>query len=223
MGQQHMGLQARLMSQGLRKLTGCIAKSKCVVIFFKQIREKIGVMFGNPETTPGGRALKFYSSIRIDIRRVTTIKEGEVATGNHVRAKVVKNKVAAPFRSAEFDIMFNGGISTEGDLVDMAIADNIVEKAGAWFSYGAVRIGQGRENAKQFLCDNPDLAEEIRRKILAIRLPAAKDEKPVNDPKPAKPSVGNDGDHDAKKAPAVLKGKIAPPLPPAARPKVAKK
>jgi recombination protein RecA len=214
MGQQHVGLQARLMSQSLRKLTGCIAKSKCIVIFINQIREKIGVMFGNPETTPGGRALKFYSSVRIDIRRVTTIKEGELATGNHVKAKVVKNKVAAPFKSAEFDIMFSGGISTEGDLVDMATADNVIEKMGAWFSYGQVRIGQGRENAKQFLKDNPDLAAEIRAKVLAIRMPAPEasadkagdkaSDKPAAKPevKSAKPSDGEDGNHDPKKAAA---------------------
>ena len=171
-GQTHIGLQARLMSQALRKLTGSISKTKCVVIFINQLREKIGVMFGNPETTPGGRALKFYSSIRIDIRRVTTIKEGEQAIGNHVRAKVVKNKVAAPFKTAEFDIMFGSGISTEGDLLDLAIADGIIDKTGAWFSYGEARLGQGRENARQFICDNPDLAEEIRQKILAKRLPA---------------------------------------------------
>ncbi|HON64992.1 MAG TPA: recombinase RecA [Phycisphaerae bacterium] len=201
-GQQHVGLQARLMSQALRKLTGIIAKSKCVVIFINQIREKIGVMFGNPETTPGGRALKFYSSIRIDIRRVTTIKEGDNAIGNHVKAKVVKNKVAAPFKSAEFDIMFNSGISTEGDLLDMATADNIIEKTGTWFSYGQIRIGQGRENAKQFLRDNPDLAAELRQKVLAIRLPALVESKPDNDgdTKSAKPG-SNDEDSDPKKAP----------------------
>ncbi len=169
MGQAHVGLQARLMSQSLRKLTGVIAKSRCVVIFINQIREKIGVMFGNPETTPGGRALKFYSSLRIDIRRVTTIKEGDLAVGNHVRAKVVKNKVAAPFKSAEFDIMFNAGISTEGDLLDLATAEGIADKTGAWFSYGDVRLGQGRENAKQFIHDNADLQAEIRRKILVHR------------------------------------------------------
>jgi recombination protein RecA len=166
MGQPQVGAQARLMSQGLRKLTGAIAKSRCVVIFINQIRDKIGVMFGNPETTPGGRALKFYSSLRVDIRRVTTIKEGEVAVGNHVRAKVVKNKVAAPFKNAEFDIMFNGGISTEGDLLDLAATFGIVEKSGTWFSYGDARLGQGRENAKQFLLDNPDLCEELRKAIL---------------------------------------------------------
>ena len=166
MGQAHVGLQARLMSQSLRKLTGIISKSRCVVIFINQIREKIGVMFGNPETTPGGRALKFYSSIRVDIRRVTTIKDGDQAVGNHVRAKVVKNKVAAPFKTAEFDIMFNGGISTEGDLLDLATNEGLVEKMGAWFSYGDIRLGQGRENAKQFIHDNPELLEELRSGVL---------------------------------------------------------
>jgi recombination protein RecA len=192
MGQSHVGLQARMMSQALRKLTGVIAKSKCIVIFINQLREKIGVMFGNPETTPGGRALKFYSSIRIDIRRVTTIKEGDVAVGNHVRAKVVKNKVAAPFKTAEFDIMFNGGISTEGDLIDMASQDGIVEKTGAWFSYGQVRLGQGRENAKQFIAENPELIEEIRAKVLAKRgfgpgAKSAADAKPRADDKASGP------------------------------------
>jgi recombination protein RecA len=172
MGQSHVGLQARMMSQSMRKLTGIISKTKCVVIFINQIREKIGVMFGNPETTPGGRALKFYSSIRIDIRRVTSIKEGDAVVGNHVRAKVVKNKVSAPFKTAEFDIMFNSGISTEGDLLDMATQDSIVEKTGAWFNYGQVRLGQGRENAKQFLRDNSDLLEEVRQAVLAKRLPS---------------------------------------------------
>jgi recombination protein RecA len=169
MGQSHVGLQARLMSQSLRKLTGVIAKSKCIVIFINQLREKIGVMFGNPETTPGGRALKFYSSIRLDMRKITTIKEGENSIGNHVKAKVVKNKVAAPFQTAEFDIMFNSGISTEGDLIDLAITEGLVEKTGAWVNYGQVRLGQGRENAKQFIQDNPDLLKELREKILAKR------------------------------------------------------
>jgi recombination protein RecA len=168
-GQAHVGLQARLMSQTLRKLTGIISKSKCIVIFINQLREKIGVMFGNPETTPGGRALKFYSSIRIDIRRMTTIKEGETAIGNRVKAKVVKNKVAAPFQSAEFDIMFNAGISNEGDLIDLAITEGLIDKTGAWINYGQVRLGQGRENAKQFIQENPDLAAEIRQKVLAKR------------------------------------------------------
>lgn len=167
MGQPQVGAQARLMSQGLRKLTGVISKSKCIVIFINQIRDKIGVIYGSPETTPGGRALKFYSSVRIDIRRVTTIKEGETSIGNHVRAKVVKNKVAAPFKQAEFDIMFDGGISTEGDLIELAAEHGIIDKTGAWFSYGQVRIGQGKENAKQFIRDNPELMGEIRKAILA--------------------------------------------------------
>ena len=166
MGDSHMGLQARLMSQALRKLTGCISKSKTTVIFINQIREKIGVMFGNPETTTGGRALKFYASIRIDVRRTGSIKDGEVATGNRTRARVVKNKIAPPFRDAEFDIMFDRGISYEGDLIDLAAGINVVEKSGAWYNYKSTRLGQGRENAKQFLCENKDLAEEIRHAVL---------------------------------------------------------
>ncbi len=166
MGQSHVGGQARLMSQALRKLTAAIAKSRCIVIFINQIREKIGVMFGNPETTPGGRALKFYSSIRIDVRRIASIKEGEVVTGNQVRAKVVKNKVAPPFRDAQFDIMFDAGISRTGDLIDLGVKYNVIEKQGAWIRYGAVQLGQGRENAKRFLEDNQDLFNEIRTKIL---------------------------------------------------------
>ena len=166
MGDSHVGLQARLMSQALRKLTGAISKSHCSVIFINQIREKIGVMFGSPETTPGGRALKFYASVRVDIRRISSIKEGDRATGNRVRARVVKNKIAPPFRDAEFDIMFNEGISASGDLVDLAVTHDIVNKSGAWFSYGDLRLGQGRENAKQFLKENEDLFEEIRRKVL---------------------------------------------------------
>ncbi|HOD81478.1 MAG: recombinase A [Planctomycetes bacterium ADurb.Bin126] len=167
MGDSHVGLQARLMSQAMRKLTGAISKSRTCVIFINQIRMKIGVMFGNPETTPGGNALKFYSSVRVDIRRISTIKEGDSAVGNRVRARVVKNKVAPPFRTAEFDIMFDRGISAEGDLIDLAVAQDIVEKQGAWFSYKDIRLGQGRENAKQFLVDNPDVAEEIRQAVLA--------------------------------------------------------
>jgi recombination protein RecA len=166
MGDSHMGLQARLMSQALRKLTGAIAKSKCTVIFINQIREKIGVMFGNPETTPGGRALKFYASVRIDVRRTQTIKEGEVSVGARTRARVVKNKIAPPFRDAEFDIMFDRGISYEGDLLDLAALGNVVEKSGAWYNYKTTRLGQGRENAKQFLNENKDLAEEIRQAVL---------------------------------------------------------
>jgi recombination protein RecA len=166
MGDSHMGLQARLMSQALRKLTGAISKSRCTVIFINQIREKIGVMFGNPETTPGGRALKFYASVRIDVRRTQTIKEGEVAIGCRTRARVVKNKIAPPFRDAEFDIMFDRGISYEGDLIDLAAVANVVEKSGAWYTYKGVRMGQGRENAKQFLMENKDLADEIRQAVL---------------------------------------------------------
>jgi recombination protein RecA len=169
MGDSHVGLQARLMSQALRKLTGAIAKSKCTVVFINQIREKIGVMFGNPETTPGGRALKFYSSVRIDVRRTGSIKEGEVAVGNRTRARVVKNKIAPPFRDAEFDIMFDRGISYEGDLLDLAALGNIVEKTGAWYNYKSTRLGQGRENAKFFLTENKDLAEEIRQAVLTSK------------------------------------------------------
>jgi len=170
MGDSHVGLQARLMSQALRKLTGAIAKSDCIVIFINQLREKIGVMFGSPETTTGGRALKFYSSVRIDIRRIGAIKDGEKNVGNRVRAKVVKNKIAPPFRNAEFDIMFDEGVSAVGDLVDLAVEDNIVNKAGSWFSYGEIRIGQGRESAKSFLRENPEMAKEIRGKVLAVRV-----------------------------------------------------
>lgn len=166
MGDSHMGLQARLMSQALRKLTGSISRSNCTVIFINQLRMKIGVMFGNPETTTGGNALKFYSSVRIDIRRIGAIKEGEDVTGNKTRVKIVKNKVAPPFKSIEFDIMYGEGISKTGDLIDMACANNIVEKAGAWFSYNNTKIGQGRENAKRFLTENPDIMEEIKKKIL---------------------------------------------------------
>jgi recombination protein RecA len=179
MGDSHVGLQARLMSQALRKLTGAIAKSDCIVIFINQLREKIGVMFGSPETTTGGRALKFYSSVRVDIRRIGAIKDGENNVGNRVRAKVVKNKVAPPFRQSEFDIMFDEGISATGDLLDLAINDGIAQKAGAWFSYGDVRLGQGRENSKQFLRDNPDLFDEIRVKVL---------EKHLGTPAPAAPT-----------------------------------
>lgn len=170
MGDTHVALQARLMSQALRKLTAAISKSNTILIFINQIRMKIGVMFGSPETTPGGRALKFYSSVRLDIRRIGSIKDGEVVTGNHVRAKVVKNKVAAPFRDAEFDIMFSGGISKEGDLLDLALKGDIINKSGAWFSYKDVRLGQGRENVKIFLRDNDDLFEEIRAAVVALHV-----------------------------------------------------
>jgi len=169
MGQSHVGLQARLMSQALRKLTGAISKSKTCLIFINQIRMKIGVMFGNPETTTGGNALKFYASVRVDVRRIQTITVGEEAVGNRVRARVVKNKMAAPFKTAEFDIMFDSGISTLGDLLDLAVETGVVEKSGAWFTYGKVKLGQGRENAKQFLADNPELAEEFKHKILVAK------------------------------------------------------
>jgi recombination protein RecA len=172
MGDAVVGMQARLMSQAMRKLTGVIARSNCTVIFINQIREKIGVMFGSPETTPGGRALKFYSSVRIDIRRTGSIKEGEEVIGNHVRCRVVKNKVAPPFRESEFDIMFNEGISITGDLLDMAVAAEVIDKSGAWFSYGEVRLGQGREKVKDFLKENPELLREIRQAVLVKRVPA---------------------------------------------------
>jgi recombination protein RecA len=164
-----VGLQARLMSQAMRKLTGAISKSDCMVIFINQIREKIGVMFGSPETTPGGRALKFYSSIRVDIRRIGSIKDGDIPIGNRVRTRVVKNKTAPPFRSAEFDIMFNEGISITGDLIDLAVEDDIINKSGSWFSYGETRLGQGRENSKKYLAENPETFEEIKVKVLVAR------------------------------------------------------
>ena len=169
MGASHMGLQARLMSQAMRKLTAVINKSKTCLIFINQIRMKIGVMFGNPETTPGGRALKFYSSVRIDVRRVATIKDSSGAVGTRVRARVVKNKIAPPFRDAEFDIMFDSGISYEGDMLDLGVASNVVEKAGAWLNYGDIRLGQGRENAKKYLSENKDLCEELKDKILIAK------------------------------------------------------
>ena len=161
MGDSHVGLQARLMSQALRKLTGTVSRSNTAVIFINQIREKIGVMYGNPETTPGGRALKFYTSVRLDIRRIATIKDGTDIIGNRTRVKVVKNKVAPPFKQTEFDIMYNQGISYEGDILDLAVIGDIVQKMGSWFSYNDMKIGQGRENAKQFLMDNNDAREEI--------------------------------------------------------------
>jgi len=175
MGDSHMGLQARLMSQALRKLTGTVAKSRTCLIFINQIREKIGVMFGNPETTTGGRALKFYSSVRIDIRRIAAIKEGDIVTGSRTKVKIVKNKVAAPFREAEFDILYGEGISREGDLLDLAANQNIVEKSGSWYSYKGERIGQGRENARAFLKENKDTLTKLEaevRKALGL-VPAA--------------------------------------------------
>jgi recombination protein RecA len=165
MGDSQMGLQARLMSQALRKLTGVVSKSKTCLIFINQLREKIGVMFGNPETTTGGRALKFYASVRVDIRRIAAIKDGDMVTGGRTRVKVVKNKLAPPFREAEFDVMYGEGISREGDLLDLAVEHKIVEKSGAWFAYGGERLGQGRENSKGFLRDNPDVLRVIEERV----------------------------------------------------------
>ena len=165
MGDSHVGLQARLMSQALRKLTGTINKSNCIVIFINQLREKVGVMFGNPETTTGGRALKFYSSIRMDVRRIDSIKQGDEIIGNRTRVKIMKNKVAPPFKVAEFDIMYNEGISKVGNIVDVGVKESIVQKSGAWFSYNDIRLGQGRENAKQYLRENPEIALEIENQI----------------------------------------------------------
>ena len=165
MGDSHVGLQARLMSQALRKLTGIISKYNCIVIFINQLREKVGVMFGNPETTTGGRALKFYSSVRLDVRKIETLKQAGEIIGNRVRIKVVKNKVAPPFREAEFDIMFGKGISREGDILDLAAREDIVDKSGAWYAYNGSKIGQGRENAKNFLAANPEICREIEQKV----------------------------------------------------------
>lgn len=174
MGDSSMGVQARLMSQALRKLTGIVSKSNCCLIFINQIREKIGVMFGNPETTTGGRALKFYSSVRVDIRRIAAIKDGESVVGNRTKAKIVKNKVAPPFREAEFDIMYGEGVSREGDILDLGVKHELVEKSGSWYSFQTERIGQGRENAKQFLRDHPDLTATLDvelRKVLGMTKP----------------------------------------------------
>ena len=175
MGEAQMGLQARLMSQALRKLTGAVSKSKTCLIFINQLREKIGVMFGNPETTTGGRALKFYASVRVDIRRIASIKDGDLVVGGRTRVKVVKNKVAPPFREAEFDVMYGEGVSRYGDLIDIGVDKRIIEKSGAWFAYGGERLGQGRENAKQFLKENPDIAkaieDRVRRELGLVRDP----------------------------------------------------
>jgi recombination protein RecA len=173
-----MGVQARLMSQAMRKLTGIVSKSNTCLIFINQIRDKIGVMFGSPETTTGGRALKFYSSVRLDIRRIAAIKDGEVVTGNRTKIKVVKNKVASPFREAEFDIIYGEGVSREGDLLDLGVTHNVVEKSGSWFSYKGERIGQGRENVRQFLKDNPDMRAKLDtelRKVLGLNKVAEAD------------------------------------------------
>ncbi len=188
MGDSHMGVQARLMSQAMRKLTGVVSKSNTCLIFINQIREKIGVMFGNPETTTGGRALKFYSSVRADIRRVAAIKEGEVVTGSRTKVKIVKNKVAAPFREAEFDIIYGEGISREGDLIDLGVAQNLIEKSGSWYSYNGERIGQGRENARQFLKDHADTCKQVDamlRKALGMVKVGPEPAPVVEAPKPA--------------------------------------
>ncbi len=188
MGEAFIDIQARLMSQALRKLAGIVAKSNTCLIFINQIREKIGVMFGNPETTSGGRALKFYATIRADIRRIAAIKEGEVVTGNRTRVKIVKNKVAAPFREAEFDILYGQGISREGDLIDLGVQHNAIEKSGSWFSCKGERIGQGRENARQFLKDNPEVADKLEaelRRILGLTRPASATPEPSPKPAPA--------------------------------------
>ncbi len=181
MGDSHMGLQARLMSQALRKLTGSISRTKCTVIFINQIRQKIGVMFGNPETTTGGNALKFYASVRMDIRRIGALKDKEEVVGNQTRVKVVKNKVAPPFRQVEFDILYGEGISKLGELIDMGVKENIVEKAGSWFSYNDQRIGQGKENVRQFLKENPEIAQDIENKIRSKADIGLPEEKPSED------------------------------------------
>jgi len=189
MGDSHMGLQARLMSQALRKLTGIVSKSKTCLIFINQIRDKIGVMFGSPETTTGGRALKFYSSVRVDIRRIAAIKDGDAVIGNRTKVKIVKNKLASPFREAEFDIIYGEGISKEGDLIDLGVANNVIEKSGSWLSYKGERVGQGRENAKQFLKDNQDIRQtielEVRRALGLIRTEIANGPAPAVSPMPS--------------------------------------
>ena len=203
MGDSHVGLQARLMSQALRKLTGIVAKSKTCLVFINQIREKIGVMFGNPETTTGGRALKFYSSVRVDIRRIAAIKDGDQVIGNRTRAKVVKNKVASPFREAEFDIMYGEGISLLGDLIDLGIEHGLIEKTGSWLSYRNERIGQGRENAKQFLRENPPLAQRLEQE-LRQKLGLAHGAAPAPEPaaRPAAADAAAAPRRDAAPAPA---------------------
>jgi recombination protein RecA len=213
MGDSHVGLQARLMSQALRKLAGTISKTQTTAVFINQLREKVGVMFGNPEVTPGGRALKFYASVRLDIRRIETLKEGTQAVGNRVRVRVVKNKVAPPFKEAEFDIMYGVGISTEGDVLDLAVDNKIVQKSGAWFSYGDQRLGQGRENVRQFLRDNPELVVQLRREVVEAVNPdwnkAGKVEGEVGETSAEAevPSgVGASSDDSAQRGPALAGG-----------------
>lgn len=193
MGDSHVGLQARLMSQALRKLTAVVNKNNCIIIFINQLREKVGVMFGNPETTTGGRALKFYASVRMDVRRIESLKQGGEVIGNRTRVKVVKNKVAPPFKEAEFDIMFGQGISTEGDILDLAVNCNIINKSGAWFAYNDNKIGQGRENAKVFLKDNPQIMQEVAEKVREYyKLGEDKKEEPEAEKTSRKKSVGAD-------------------------------
>ena len=184
MGDSHVGLQARLMSQALRKLTGVISKTNTIIIFINQLREKVGVMFGNPETTTGGKALKFFASIRLDVRKIDTLKQGNSPVGNRTRIKVVKNKVAPPFRVAEFDIIYGEGVSKEGSILDMGVANKIITKTGAWFSYGDIRIGQGRENARNFLRDNPELCKEIEKKLRDLIETAHDETAPVSEDEP---------------------------------------
>ena len=200
MGDSHVGLQARLMSQALRKLTGIVSKSRTCLIFINQIREKIGVMFGNPETTTGGRALKFYSSVRIDIRRIAAIKEGDIVTGSRTRVKVVKNKVAAPFREAEFDILYGEGISREGDLIDLGVDQGLIEKSGAWLSFGGERMGQGRENARVFLKENTDIREKLENGL----------RKKMEIPQPGNSSASSGANGHAATAPAAAHGEKPP-------------
>jgi len=192
MGDSHMGLQARLMSQALRKLTAIVSKSNCTVIFINQLREKIGVMFGNPETTTGGRALKFYASVRMDVRRIESLKQGGEVIGNRTRVKVVKNKVAPPFKEAEFDIMFGEGISMVGDILDLAASVDIVNKSGSWYAYNSTKIGQGRENAKQYLKDNPAVCEEISGKVRAHLKPVPAESKENQEKKPDEVNAAED-------------------------------
>jgi recombination protein RecA len=218
MGDSHVGLQARLMSQALRKLTGVVSKSGTALLFINQIREKIGVMFGNPETTTGGRALKFYSSVRLDIRKVATIKEGEEVVGNRTKVKVVKNKMAAPFKFAEFDILYGEGISREGDLVDLGIEKKLLQKSGSWISYGEVRIGQGRENARQFLKENGDVRGEIEKKLRAL---TGLTKPPAAPPVAVTPAAAAPAEPETRKAKPEIPmpidggGRTRPPAPPA--------
>ena len=190
MGQSHVGLQARLMSQALRKLAGNIHKTGTICVFINQLREKIGVMFGSPETTPGGRALKFYSSVRLDIRRIESIKDGVEIVGNRTRVKVVKNKVAPPFRQAEFDIMYGEGISREGSVLDLAVEHEIIKKSGAWYTYDGEQMGQGRENAKKFLKDNPEIMVEVTDRVCTLLLPSAEEKQAAIDAAAAEEAKG---------------------------------